>query len=278
MKKFGLLALHIFFFLFLTILTQIGGIIYLISFLPHRFIKTKIKNRWLQFGAKMLSFIVFYCLFTFLIVPPLAMQFGRIPLPITAKENIQPSNALTVILNRNYVSADLKNLLENTARAMQHKYPGFVINYLDANHPFINGAPMIFHLSHKDGKKIDLSFCYKDSKTGIYTYTVPTFSGYGVFEAPLPGEENMPEICKQKGYWQYSFSGNIKILNTAAKLQLDNERTKELLRLLAINPATQKIFLEPHLKTRLGLTAYNKIRFHGCHAARHDDHIHLQVH
>lgn len=43
------------------------------------------------------------------------------------------------------------------------------------------------------------------------------------------------------------------------------------------NPAVRKIFLEPHLKTRLKLSKYSKIRFHGCHSVRHDDHIHLQL-
>ncbi|MFT5619364.1 MAG: hypothetical protein ACI85I_002607, partial [Arenicella sp.] len=38
-----------------------------------------------------------------------------------------------------------------------------------------------------------------------------------------------------------------------------------------------KVFIEPHLKTRLGLENYSKIRFHGCQAVRHDDHIHVQL-
>ena len=42
------------------------------------------------------------------------------------------------------------------------------------------------------------------------------------------------------------------------------------------NNYIEKVFIEPHLKTRLNLTS-NKIRFHGCQAVRHDDHIHLQV-
>ena len=36
------------------------------------------------------------------------------------------------------------------------------------------------------------------------------------------------------------------------------------------------LLLEPHLKTRLKLEKYDKIRFQGCRAARHDDHIHVQ--
>ncbi|MBB3160132.1 hypothetical protein FHS25_000564 [Rhizobium laguerreae] len=38
----------------------------------------------------------------------------------------------------------------------------------------------------------------------------------------------------------------------------------------------RKIFIEPHLKNALGI-ADSHIRFQGCRAARHDDHIHIQV-
>ncbi len=38
----------------------------------------------------------------------------------------------------------------------------------------------------------------------------------------------------------------------------------------------EKIFVEPHLAERLGVQA-DTIRFQGCRAARHDDHIHMQV-
>jgi hypothetical protein len=36
------------------------------------------------------------------------------------------------------------------------------------------------------------------------------------------------------------------------------------------------VFVEPYLAARLGVTA-PAIRFQGCRAARHDDHIHFQV-
>jgi hypothetical protein len=37
-----------------------------------------------------------------------------------------------------------------------------------------------------------------------------------------------------------------------------------------------KIFVEPPLAAQLGLSD-PKIRFQGCRAARHDDHIHIQL-
>jgi murein endopeptidase len=49
-----------------------------------------------------------------------------------------------------------------------------------------------------------------------------------------------------------------------------------LVEILASEKSIGKIFIEPHLKTRLKLTT-PKIRFHGCRAVRHDDHIHVQL-
>ena len=57
----------------------------------------------------------------------------------------------------------------------------------------------------------------------------------------------------------------------------DAERTSELLRRLAAHPAVSRLLIQPHLKTRLGLAAYDKIRFQGCKAARHDDHVHVEL-
>ncbi len=38
----------------------------------------------------------------------------------------------------------------------------------------------------------------------------------------------------------------------------------------------EKVLLEPHLVRRLGLSS-PLLRFQGCRAARHDDHLHLQI-
>jgi hypothetical protein len=37
----------------------------------------------------------------------------------------------------------------------------------------------------------------------------------------------------------------------------------------------RRVFIEPHLKARLDLARLSKVRFAGCRAARHDDHIHV---
>ena len=59
-------------------------------------------------------------------------------------------------------------------------------------------------------------------------------------------------------------------------MTFDLKRTAFFIRLLTQDANIKKIFIEPHLKTRMRLK-HAKIRFHGCHAVRHDDHIHFQL-
>ncbi|GGB13796.1 hypothetical protein GCM10011511_41900 [Puia dinghuensis] len=193
--------------------------------------------------AHSLLFIVVYLSTTVLLVPLLARPFGRVPLVISRQHHLGPQNVLTCLLNRNYVRPRLKEIAEQTAIEMNREFPGTEINYLDASFPFIDKFPLFPHLSHNDGKKLDLSFCYLDSKTGLSTNNTPSFCGYGICEEPRPGERDQPCLCGQQGYWEYSLMRRI---------------------------------VPQHLKARLGLN-YDKIRYHGCHAVRHDDHIHVQL-
>ena len=62
---------------------------------------------------------------------------------------------------------------------MYDKYPGTILNYLEANFPFIDKFPLLPHLSHNDGKKLDVSFHYVNAKTGEHTNVVPSWLGYG---------------------------------------------------------------------------------------------------
>ncbi len=263
-------------FIFLTALTQVGGLVYLISFATHKSINKKIDNKLLRGSLKFISFLTFYSIATFLIVPVLAKPFGRVPLPLTQTENLRPLNFLTCFLNRHYVRPELKRTTIEVAKQMNSKFPGTVLNYLDANFPFINGFPLIPHLSHNDGKKLDIAFCYIDNKTGRATNGVPSVIGYGISEEPEPNEVNTANLCIKQGYWQYSFLMKIIPEGNKRNFTFDGTRTKELVNFFASNSTIGKIFIEPHLKTRLKLTS-DKIRFHGCQAVRHDDHIHIQL-
>lgn len=44
---------------------------------------------------------------------------------------------------------------------MQQTEPQIRISYLDANFPFKDGFPLLPHLSHDDGRKVDIAFMYR---------------------------------------------------------------------------------------------------------------------
>ena len=254
-------------FTFLTLITQIGGVIYLI-------IEFSIKRNIPKYRFKKLGIcIIVYMVMTFLIVPNIAPIFGREKIKDTSQ--IKAHSFFTKLLNRNYVTPRLHKTLEEVANEFQHSYPEIQLMYLDANFPFINGFPLAPHLSHNDGKKIDLSFIYKDQKHKI-TNKKPSISGYGIYEPPTLQEYDQSHICKQKGYWQYDITQFITLGTTNKGLKLSEKATKDLLLEIVKHKQVQKVFIEPHLKVRMKVQS-SKIRFHGCQAVRHDDHIHLQL-
>ena len=178
------IALRFIVFIILTILTQIGGLVYLLSLLTHKTIDKRVKKRSLKLCFKFISFFIFYLVATLAIVPLIAKPFGRTALPLIETNNLQPLNILTCLLNRNYVQPELKQATIEVAQQISKKYPGTTLNYLEANFPFFDGFPLIPHLSHNDGKKLDLAFLYIDNKSGKQTNEAPSFIGYGINEEP----------------------------------------------------------------------------------------------
>ncbi len=261
-----------FLFLLLTVLTQIGGLILILSLIISE--KIKVKNRVKKVGL----FIGLYLACSFVIVPPLAKVFGRTALPISNKGLIIPNHIWTCLFNRHYVKLELYDLIrEVSSRLYNENDYQFRIRYLDANFPFINGFPLLPHRSHDDGEKLDLAFIYVDQIQDKYWNDRVSFIGYGFCEEPLRGEQNMPKQCAQKGYWQYSLLTKSFGLASKDKVQFDKSANTLLVKQLSKHPSTKKIFIEPHLKSRLGFESDPKVRFHGCAAVRHDDHIHLEL-
>lgn len=158
---------------------------------------------------------------------------------------------------------------------MAAAYPGTVTHYLDGCFPFINKFPLIPHLSHNDGKKLDLSFFYTSAK-GEAVNECPSPIGYGICEEPRGDEQNTAVFCAENGYWQYSLLKKLVPQQRKLQFSFDEQRTARLVELFGEQIAIGKIFIEPHLKVRLKLKS-KKIAFHGCHAVRHDDHIHVQL-
>ncbi len=253
-----------------------GGIIYLSALLLQPLINKVVAGKWLRCAGQFGLFILLYCLATFAIVPIIARPLGRVPLPLSATNNVKPLHFFTCLLNRHYVRTQLKEAIFAVGSQMNEKFPGTTINYLDAGFPFFNGFPLLPHLSHNDGRKVDVSFCYTDARTGAQTNEVPSPIGYGISEEPRPDEVSTTQYCASCGYKYYGALNRVVPQRNNDKFLFDAVRTKELVSLFAAQPAIGKLFIEPHLKARLRLTS-PKIRFQGCHAIRHDDHLHVQL-
>lgn len=258
------LLAHIILFIVLTIITQVGGIVLLLALWLANVISLRFKAK------KLILFTGLYMLATFLIVPLLAPQFGRERVKNTSQ--IKPANWGYVGLNRNYVVPAMNDLLQESAENLPKEIG---IKYLDANFPFLNKFPLLPHLSHNDGRKIDIAFMY-ESPDGNLSQKKKSISGYGYFVAPKSSEYNQTEVCKSKGYWQYDGTRFAHFGKVNKNLQFSEAGTKTLINSFLQQKSTGKIFIEPHLKTRLRLND-SRIRFHGCRAVRHDDHIHLQL-
>ncbi len=263
-------------FLLLTALTQVGGLV-LLAWLPlGRMVNAKMPDGLLRKITKPLGFVILYLLVTFVLVPPLARRLGRVPQPVWGTAHVAPLTVWTCLLNRHYVKPALRESLHEAARQLHAAFPGARVAYLDANFPFLDGFPLWPHLSHHDGNKLDLAFCYREARTGEpLPGRAPSPISYGVYEGPAPGETNAPAGCAARGYWQYGLLGYLVPPGKGETMRFDAPRTRKFIGLLVAQPGVGKLFIEPHLKTRLRLRSA-KIRFHGCGAVRHDDHIHIQ--
>ena len=266
------LALHAFIFVFLTLLTQLGGIAYAVAILS----VAHVTNRAVAAPSALGLFLACYGLLH-LAAQNTAHLHGRVPLPCTtsASADLQIANRLYCVLNRHYVRPELLAVTKALATHMAEKHNAATIA-LDANFPFIDGFPLLPHLSHNDGRKLDLAFYYRDADGRYQRGLIASPIGYWGFEEPQPGTE---EPCKGRGdlltlRWDMTwFAPMLK------PTRLDRERTAAALRWLSTEGKRQgvgKILLETHLKQTLGLDA-DIIRFQGCRAARHDDHIHFQM-
>jgi hypothetical protein len=169
--------------------------------------------------------------------------------------------------NRTYVTLELKALLHEAAAVVEAGHPGTTTLVLDAGFPFLTGFPLLPHLSHDDGEKVDLAFFYADAGGNYLPGETRSPIGYFAFEQ---GDSSCPN------QW-LSLRWDLNWVQPLWKsYALEAERNRLLIETLVRDPRSGKVFVEPHLKQPLGLEG-GKIRFQGCRAARHDDHIHLQL-
>lgn len=266
---------HLLFIGVLTLFTQIGGALWAL-FLPIYFwMKKRTPSKWKARVTGLFSFVILYTLISAFVVPPLAKwQCGRVPLPVFDNPNLKSHHlAYFCLLNHHYVRPQVKESMEKAALLLAKTYPGTKVYYLDANFPFFDGYPLQPHFTHRNGTTVDIALHWQNGKTGQANDGAPTGLAYGYSAVPKPGEVDMEEKCDNPFR-----SIEMKISNRFRNMkdyQLDEPCTAEMIRMFCQDKSVKKILLEPHLKIRLGLARFDKIRFQGCKAARHDDHIHV---
>jgi len=265
-------------FIVLTALTQIGGIVFVVSaLLVSWFLGARHWNFLLRWITHLIAFAVLYAAVTVAAVPPLAREFGRHPLPCLPAAN-RPYGAVhpaLCILNRHYASSSAHRVLSALTKEMNAQFSGTTVLYLDAGFPFLDGFPMLPHLLHDDGRSVDLAFFYTNAR-GVYQRgrTRSPF-GYWAFEPPRKGD---PRPCFQdKGLglrWDLGF-----LQKYWRPYKLDEKRTAAMVRWLVTegpNFGVQRVYLEPHLVNRFQI-ASPFLRFQGCRSERHDDHIQIKL-
>ncbi len=265
----------------LTLLTQVGGVVWLLSFGAFHFLQrlwqTDIwQHRWVRWVAHSTIFLTFYSVVTFWLVPVVAQSwFGKVKLPDMGENpHLRPANSLTAWLNRNYVLPELRDLALKTSEEFGQTFAGATVTYLEGSFPF-GAYAMLPHLTHR-GKQLDIAFCYTDAKTGRPVNDIPSTSGYGVFEAPKIGETNTCDFCKKENS-KYDVAKYFTFGSHSDDLKFDAARTRSLCVLFIKKNTIGKVLIEPHLEQRLGLASFGKVRFHGCLAVRHDDHFHIEI-
>lgn len=256
----------------LTLITQIGGLAYLLALAIGR--ASGVRSR--LFGLCL--FVACYVAAT-VAASVAAPVFGRVPLSCFARtaDRLAVRSPLYCALNRNYVTPSMRDLANTLAARIDAEFPGTTTLALDANFPFLDGFPMLPHLSHADGRKLDIAFYYTDTNGQFLNGMTRSPIGYFAFEQPDIGA-HLP--CDRWDHW-LSLRWDLDFLQPLfPDHRLEPQRTVAAVGWLATEGASkfgvEKIFLEPHLKQSLGIVS-DKVRFQGCRAARHDDHIHIQI-
>lgn len=107
---------------------------------------------------------------------------GRVALPCLGEGPLVSASPVFCALNRRYARPEAAAVARDLARHMAAAHPGMRVATLDASFPFWDGFPMLPHLSHRDGRDLDLALFWRD-ETG----------------APRPGESPSP-----LGYWGFA--------------------------------------------------------------------------
>lgn len=149
--------------LVLTLLTQVGGVVLWLT-TPLVAASARRLRMWSPLAASFEAatvFLVIYGIASLLVVPPLAAIGGRVPLPCFG-DQLQSRSMIFCALNRHYVRRDLRTLAGELGEALTRTHPGARLRTLDAGFPFLDGFPLLPHLSHRNGTALDLALFYRD--------------------------------------------------------------------------------------------------------------------
>lgn len=189
---------------------------------------------------------------------------GLVPLPCLRKGPLQPQSRDYCVAARHYVTPTARDALARAASGVAQAHPGAVVRYMEASWPRAK-RPMPPHVSHGNGRQVDLAIFYEDASGRLRP--PPTATGYNAFEPP---RREADRVCR-------GVAGHHAQPDPPAsrRWRLAEATTATLIRRLSADPSVRRIFVEPHLKARLGFADDPKVRFAGCNVARHDDHLHV---
>ncbi|HSE75000.1 MAG TPA: hypothetical protein VLB05_10830, partial [Dongiaceae bacterium] len=199
------------------------------------------------------------------VVPLTAAQFGRVPVRCGA------TTAVACMLNRAYLRPTTISVVNELDRSIASRFPHSHVTVLEGSFPFLDGFPLPPHLSHNDGRKVDLAYFYRDASGQLIARGSPSPIGYFHFEQPRPSDRQPCAGRFAPLRWDFAW-----LQPKAPAWVLDEERTRAMILWLQARPEVTRIFIEPYLADRLGV-GDGKVRFQGCEAARHDDHLHVEV-
>ncbi len=269
--------LYIIVLLALTALTQVGGAILMFSTLiVWSIFPVGRLGRIKALLSHTFAFAALYCAICLLLIPPVAQINGRVALQClpTARQVYGALNPLSCLLNRHYVVPEVEAALMRMSKELSVAQPGTVVAYLDAGFPFVEGFPLLPHLSHRDGRDIDLAYFYLGGSGRYLPGEARSPIGYFGFEQPA-ADAKLP-CAQETGFktlrWDLAW-----LQPYLAPYTLDDMRTAEMLTWLVLEGPTYGVsglIIEPHMGERLGVHS-KLIRFQGCKAARHDDHVHV---
>lgn len=263
--------------LFLTVLTEVGGALLVFSTLV---VWSYFPLGRLGATASVLvngiAFVVIYLAVCILLVPRVAPLHGRVALPCHVEQGraLAALTPLTCLFNRHYVVPEAREALRAMAEDVNRAEPGTLIAYLDAGFPFFDGFPMLPHLTHRTGRDIDLAYFYLGASGRYLPGKARSPIGYFGFEQPEAGARR--PCAGETGFrtlrWDLDW-----LQWLLPDYRLDEARTAEMLSWLVLDGPRHGVtglIVEPHMSDRLGVHS-QLIRFQGCKAARHDDHVHV---